>query len=154
MADRLRALTAARVVERRLDLDSNGVVYALTPWGEQLRGAVDALVRWSTPLMIPGRGADRFQPQWLLVALLALLRDRTSKSPATIGLETADVTITVRLDGDGPHVSLDPGAVPATVLRADPEVVLGLAAGALTVDQAIAAGTVSGDPENLVAVFG
>ena len=77
LADRLRGLVAAGVIERRLALDgSSGVVYALTPWGTQFRDTVDTLVRWSTPLIIPGLGTDTFRPQWLVVALHALLRDK------------------------------------------------------------------------------
>ncbi|MDQ4093087.1 MAG: helix-turn-helix transcriptional regulator [Actinomycetota bacterium] len=154
LAERLRALAAAGVVERRLDPASNGVIYALTPWGAQLREAVDALIRWSAPLMSPGPGADSFQPRWLVVALRALLHDRTTETPVTVGLDTAGTIVMVQLDETGPHVVPDPDPPPSTVLRADPEVVLGLAAGAVTVEHAIAGGTLRGDPQQLAAVFG
>ena len=72
LADRLRSLESSGVIERRLG-QTSGVVYALTPWGGQLREAIDALIRWSIPLMASGRGGDVFQPRWLAVALEALL---------------------------------------------------------------------------------
>lgn len=154
LADRLRDLIAVGVVERGVDPGRNGVVYALTSWGSQLREPVDALLVWSTPLMRPGQGTDAFQPQWLVIALRALLRDKTRTAPATVGLDTENVMVAVRLDEMGPHVALDQGTAPSTVLRATPEVVLGLAAGALSVDQAIARGTLRGDPQPLADVFG
>ena len=64
LADRLRGLQAAGVVERRI-AEPAGIVYALTPWGETLREPIDALVRWSTPLMTTGASGDTFVPRWL-----------------------------------------------------------------------------------------
>src|SRR5919198_3861323 len=68
LADRLRSLESSGVIERRLG-QTSGVIYALTPWGSELREAIGALVRWSSPLMVSGRGGDAFQPRWLAVAL-------------------------------------------------------------------------------------
>jgi DNA-binding HxlR family transcriptional regulator len=76
LAERLRDLEEAGVVQRQLDTDSNGVVYALTPWGSELRGAIDALLNWSKPLMVSGPRGDSFQAHWLVVALQALLRGK------------------------------------------------------------------------------
>src|SRR5919107_3516034 len=64
LADRLRSLESCGVIERRLG-ETSGVVYALTPWGSQLREAIEALIRWSNPLMISGPGGDAFQARWL-----------------------------------------------------------------------------------------
>ena len=153
LADRLRSLETAGVVERRLDPGSSAVRYALTPWGSQLRDAVDGLVRWSTPLMRPGRGTDTFQPHWLAAALRALLQGRCSTSPVSVGLDVDGVALTVHLDEEGAQVAVHPDPQPATVLRAEPDVVLGLAAGALSVDEAVARGALRGDPELLAKVF-
>lgn len=69
LTDRLRELEEAGVVLRQLDSDSHGVVYALTPWGQELRSILATLVNWSKPLMVSGPQDDSFQPQWLIVAL-------------------------------------------------------------------------------------
>lgn len=151
LAERLRELEEAGVVKRELDATSNGVAYALTPWGSELRGAVAALVNWSTPLMVSGPGADSFQPHWLVVALESL--GKRTEVPAAVGLEVDDTTLTVRVDETGTHVALDVDAKPATVFRAEPMVVLGLASGMLTVDQAISAGDLRGEKQDLAAVF-
>lgn len=153
LADRLRSLESAGVIERRLG-ETGGVVYALTPWGGQLREAIDAFIRWSTPLMVRGPGGDAFEPRWLAVALEALLRRRTAKPPVELGIEVPGLFMTLRIDSDGPHVVVQPGRRPETILTAEPEVVLGLAAGALPIDQALSQATVDGDPRVLTTVLG
>jgi DNA-binding HxlR family transcriptional regulator len=153
LADRLRRLESSGVVERRLS-ETSGVVYTLTPWGSQLREPVEALVRWSSPLMVSGpRGDDAFEPRWLAVALPALLSGRTAKPPAEVGLEVSGVLTTLRIDEDGPRVTVRPDRLPDTILTAAPEVVLGLAASALTIDDALSAGSVHGDRRTLTAVL-
>jgi DNA-binding HxlR family transcriptional regulator len=154
LAERLRELEAAGVVERRLDVDSNGVLYALTPWGEELRGPIAGLVRWSTPLMITGPGEDSFRPHWLVVAVEALMGVRRAEVPVTVGVEVDGMTLTVRVDATGVHAAIVVDRPPETVLCAEPMVVLGLASGMLTVEQAVAAGELRGDERDLAAVFG
>jgi DNA-binding HxlR family transcriptional regulator len=154
LAERLRHLEAAGVVQRQLDNESNGVVYALTPWGDELRGAIDGLVNWSAPLMVSGPCGDSFRTHWLAVALRALLRGKQSEVPITVAVEVDDSTIvTVHVDQTGARVALDGDRQVETVLRAEPAVVLGLAAGALTVEQVIAAGVVRGDKNQLAAAL-
>jgi DNA-binding HxlR family transcriptional regulator len=146
LADRLRSLEASGVIERRVG-DPGGVVYALTPWGSQLREAIEAVVRWSTPLMVSGpRADDAFEPRWLAVALPALLRGRTADPPAELGIDVSGHLMTLRIDAGGARVTVQPDRRPDTILRAAPEVILGLAAGALTIDQALSAASVHGDP--------
>jgi DNA-binding HxlR family transcriptional regulator len=152
LADRLRSLESSGVIERQLG-ETKGVVYALTPWGSQLREAIGALIRWSNPLMGSGPGDDAFQPHWLKVALEALLRGRTAQPPAELGIETAGTLMTLRIDEGGPQVTLHPTRRPDTVLVADPQIVLGLAAGAISVDQAQSRASVYGDPRALDAVL-
>lgn len=154
LAERLRELEEAGVIQRQLDSDSNGVAYALTPWGSELRGPIAALVNWSTPLMVSGPRGDSFRSHWLVVALESLLGGRRAEVPATVGVEVDGTTLTVRVDETGTRVVPDVDGPPATVLHAEPMVVLGLASGMLTVEQAIAAGELRGDPQDLAAVLG
>lgn len=154
LADRLKRLESLGIVERRQDAGSGAVVYALTPWGQQLREPVDVLVRWSTPLMRPGRGVDAFRASWLAVGLRALLAGRTSAEPVSVGLDTGAGTMTVHDDDIGARVELDPQVLPLTVLQAEPEVVLGLASGVLSVGQALERGRLRGRRRDLTAVFG
>jgi DNA-binding HxlR family transcriptional regulator len=154
LAERLRELEEAGVVQRQLDAHSNGVAYALTPWGSELRSTVAGLVNWSTPLMATGPQGDSFQPRWLVVALESLLSAKRTNKPATIGLEVEGTTLTVRIDDAGTRVTLDDESQPETVLGAEGMVILGLASGMLTVEQAIAAGDLRGDKLDLDAIFG
>lgn len=153
LAGRLRNLESSGVIERRPG-ETSGVVYALTPWGSQLREPIESLIRWSTPLMTSGRGGDAFEPHWLSVALKALLRDRTATPPAELGIEVDGVFMTLRIDADGPHVVVEPERRPETILTAEPEAVLGLASGVLTVGEALSLASVHGDQRALTAVLG
>ena len=152
LADRLRSLEEAGVIERQLG-KAGGVAYALTPWGAQLREPIEAMIRWSTPLMISGPGHDSFSPRWLAVALPALLHQQTAPRPVEIGLDLPGLFVTLRVDPDGPRVTADPDQRPATILEAPPQIILGLAAGALTLEQALPLAKLTGDPDALSAVF-
>ncbi|WP_456695905.1 winged helix-turn-helix transcriptional regulator [Aeromicrobium sp. P5_D10] len=154
LAERLRELEEAGVLERQLDSHSNGVAYALTPWGRELRGPVASLVNWSTPLMVSGPLGDSFQPHWLIIALESLLGAKRSEIPAVVGVEIEGTTLVVCLGATGPQVAIDFDDEPETVFAADPLVVLGLASGMLTVEQAVAAGDLRGDVSDLEVVFG
>jgi DNA-binding HxlR family transcriptional regulator len=156
LADRLKDLEAHGVIERRLASDGNAIVYALTSWGLQLQEAVDALIRWSEPLMRVGRNDDSFDPRWLVVALQALLANRRADTSATVVVLVENTPIEVTIDANGPRVTVvdEAAAGDDAVLRATPEAVLGLAAGALTLDEVITsqAGHTN-DPATVNAVF-
>ena len=153
LADRLRSLESSGVIERRLG-HTSGVVYALTPWGGQHREAVEALIRWSIPLMASGPGDDPMQARWLALALEALLHGRTAKPPAELGIEADGLFMILRIDKDGPHVTLEHDRRPDTILEAEPAVVLGVAAGVISIDDAPSAVSVHGDPRVLTTVLG
>ncbi|GLZ28060.1 transcriptional regulator [Lentzea sp. NBRC 105346] len=153
LAARLKELEEVGVVQRTLDTGRNGVAYVLTPWGRELRDTVASLVTWSTPLMISGPQGDIFHGRWLVVALDALLRDRRSKKPMTIGLSADDAMVAVHADKTGTRVELCGDNQPNTVFRGEPAIVLGLASGMLSVEQAVAAGELRGREADLAAVF-
>ncbi|MFI6293842.1 winged helix-turn-helix transcriptional regulator [Nonomuraea sp. NPDC050790] len=151
LADRLRALESNGILERRLE--DTGVVYALTPWGAELREPMEALGRWGAPLVMTGRDGDAFQPRWLTLALPGLLRGITATPAVELGIETDGLLMVLRIDEHGPTATVRPDQQPDTVLTAAPETVIGLAAGALTIDQALAAGDLRGDRQILEKAF-
>ncbi|UGT44835.1 helix-turn-helix transcriptional regulator [Nocardia yamanashiensis] len=156
LADRLRDLEAAGVVERRLSGKGSIVEYALTPWGAELREPIESLIRWSTPLMLRGPDGDTFRPEWLALAVPALLNTRIQHRPtATIGLEIGDSPFQLRATPAGFEVGLHDGHPLDATVRAEPGYILGLAAGAITLSDARAAGLVEieGDESVLQAVF-
>ena len=157
LTDRLRDLETAGVVERRLAGEGNAIVYALTPWGAELREPVESLIRWSTPLMTDGPGGDRFRIEWLAVALPALLTDTADTADArrssTVGIAVDDRLLQVRTTSSGVEVGLHDGRDLDAVVRADAAIVLGLAAGALTLDDIPGLVDIDGDEAAVRAVL-
>ncbi|MFD3704484.1 winged helix-turn-helix transcriptional regulator [Nocardia sp. NPDC058658] len=152
LADRLRDLEASGVVERRLTGEGSVVEYALTPWGAELRQPIESLIRWSTPLMVRGPAdGDAFRPEWLALAVPALLDTRVKvRSSATIGLDIGDPTFQLRATLSGFDLSPHDGRELDATVRADPAYVLGLAAGAFTLSDALALGLVEIDGDKSV----
>lgn len=151
LADRLRDLEASGVVERRLAGKGSVVEYALTPWGAELRQPIESLLRWSTPLMVRGPDSDAFRPEWLTLAIPALLDTRVKiRTSATVSLEIGDPPFQLRATRSGFKVGPHDGRDHDATLRADPAYVLGLAAGALTLSDARALGLVEIDGDESV----
>ncbi|KAA8887146.1 transcriptional regulator [Nocardia colli] len=151
LAERLRTLESNGIVQRQLG--AAGVQYALTPWGAGLQEPMEALGRWAAPLLMTGRNGDSFQPRWLALALPALLRGITATPPVELGIDTDGFRLILRVDEDGPRAVAQTDQQPDTIFTAIPDVVIGLAAGGLTIDQALALGDLRGDRRTLSAVF-
>jgi DNA-binding HxlR family transcriptional regulator len=154
LTDRLRDLETAGVVERRLSDDANAITYVLTPWGAQLREPINALIRWSTALMIRGPEGDEFRADGLLVALPALFAGRipTDQSVA-VGITVDGVTVQLRATDSGIAVDRPDGRKLDGVLTADAQLVLGLAAGVLSLDDIAALVDIDGDESALRTFF-
>jgi DNA-binding HxlR family transcriptional regulator len=154
LADRLRDLETAGVIERRLAEEGNAVVYALTPWGAELREPVEGLIRWSRPLMTRGPGGDHFRAEWLVLPLSALLAGKVAaRRSTTVGIAVDGHLLQVRTTRSGTEVSPHDGRDLDAVVRADAPIVLGLAAGALTLDDARGLVDIEGDEAAVRAVF-
>jgi DNA-binding HxlR family transcriptional regulator len=154
LTDRLRDLETAGVVERRLSDDANAITYALTPWGAELREPVNALIRWSTPLMIRGPEGDEFRAEGLLVALPALFAGRvpTDRSVA-VGIAVDGGMVQLRATESGIDVDMPDGRQFDAVLTAEARLVLGLAAGVLSLDDIAALVDIDGDESALRTFF-
>ena len=154
LADRLRDLETAGVVERRLSEEDNAIVYALTPWGAELRQPIEGLIRWSTPLMVRGPDGDHFRAEWLAVALPALFgRRRTAGRSSTIGIAVDNELVQVRATRSGIEVRPHDGRDLDAVVHADAAIVLGLAAGVLALDDVGEHLDIDGDQAAVRAVF-
>lgn len=156
LADRLRDLESLGVIERKLGSEGNVVEYALTPWGAELRQPIESLIRWSTPLMVRGPEGDSFRPEWLSLAVPALLDARVKVRPsATVGLEFGDPPLQLRATRSGFEVGLQDGSELDATVCGEPAYILGLAAGALSLSDARAFGVIEidGDESIVRAVF-
>ena len=111
-----------------------------------MREPIEGLIRWSTPMMVRGPEGDQFRSDWLLVALPALLGGRTTRRRAvTVRIAVDDDVIQVRMTSSGVEVARQDSRDVDAVLRADAPIVLGLAAGALTLDDVRAQVGIEGD---------
>lgn len=155
LADRLRDLEEVGIVERQLPDGSNAVAYALTPWGAELRAPIEAFIRWSTPLMVRGpESDDTFDAGWLVLALRALMAGKTARQSATVAIEVDDELVHLRVGPTGVEVArAGAGERHDALLRGEPAVILGLAAGELTVDQVAGLVTIDGDERVLHTAF-
>jgi DNA-binding HxlR family transcriptional regulator len=154
LTDRLRDLETAGVIERRLSDDSRAITYALTPWGAQLREPINALIRWSTPLMIRGPEGDEFRPDGLLVALPALLAGRAPiDQSVAVGIAVDGEMVQLRATESGMAVDRPDGRELDAVLNAEGPLVLGLAAGVLSLDDIAALVDIEGDQSALRTIF-
>jgi DNA-binding HxlR family transcriptional regulator len=174
LADRLRALEEAGIVERRLSDRPNAVVYALTPWGAGLREPIEGLIRWAVPLMVRGPEGDIFRTEWIVTALRALLAGKTAPRTAAVGIEIGGRLVGLRATpagievddreeadsrkkaggGEEPDDREEAAERYDAVVRGEPAVILGLAAGALTLDRAATLVAIDGDPQAARAALG
>lgn len=154
LTDRLRDLESAGVVERRLSDDANAITYALTPWGAQLREPINALIRWSLPLMIRGPEGDEFRADGLLVALPALLAGRTpTDRTVAVGVAVDGGMVQLQATESGIDVDKPDGRELDAVLNAEAPLVFGLAAGVLSLDDIAAVIDIDGDESALRTFF-
>lgn len=138
------------MIERCLADDEGRVLYALTHWGAELRGPIEGLVRWSTPMMVRGPGGDRFRPEWLLIALPALFAGRVPvKWPATIGIAVDGQMLQVHAVRSGIEVAPHDGRELDAVITAHAQIVLGLAVGMLNLEQVRGMVAIKGDEATL-----
>lgn len=154
LTNRLRDLESAGVIQRRLSDDSSAITYALTPWGAQLREPINALIRWSTPLMIRGPEGDEFRPDGLLVALPALLEGRQPVDQSVaVGIVVDGVMVQLRATESGIEVERPDGRHLDAVLTAEAQLVLGLAVGLLSLDGVATLIDITGDRSALRNFF-
>jgi DNA-binding HxlR family transcriptional regulator len=154
LSARLRDLESAGIIQREAAPDANAVVFALTDWGARLRDPIGGLIRWSEPLMIPGQGSDQFQIEWFMVALPALLRAKqSSRKTLNVGFAIDDSIVHVRASRAGIEVRAHDGSKLDAVLRTEPLIALGLAAGSLSLSDVGDEAVLEGDETALRAIL-
>lgn len=110
LAERLRGLEQAGLVERDATEGRKSVVYSLTARGQDLREPVLALVRWGSVAMTAGpRTQDAVRPQWVGLALEAFLTGHRSPRQGTVVLRVREdqrEDVVVHLDPQGTRVEV------------------------------------------------
>ena len=126
LAERLRDMTAAGVLERRDDQS-----YVLTKWGEGLRDVIHALGRWARPLMGKMKRDDEFRSHWLIHPIHVLYEgvDR-KRAPMTVEVDMGDDDpVTIESANGRVRVLAGRPTRPDVVLAGPPDGVIGLLAG-------------------------
>jgi len=147
LTERLAHLESHGIVERReLPPPAASTVYALTETGLALRPALIEFLRWGLRFMASSQPDDHFEPDWLPIGIEAMAR-RDPVPPMRIGLHirNGEAPIQLTVHG-GPHgVQVEPGPAETDAqLETDGRAAVMLAAGALSLEQAEAAGLASG----------
>lgn len=155
LTQRLRGLEADGVVRRRaLPPPAASVVYELTELGRGLEEAVITLTRWGGRFMPEASSGWAFRPQWLVLALRAMLRQDAP------GILDRSVVVDLMVDGAVIRVRAGPGEVtiapggyeddpPDARVEIDANAIFAVASGAVPLAAAIEGGVarLTGDAE-------
>lgn len=138
LTDRLRDLEEAGVVSREeAPPPIATTLFRLTPRGLELKGAIHELGRWGAPLMSERDERDVYRDSWLALPVSLFVTDRTpDEPPITIELRAGTDPITVQTS-EGKLRTRSGGAdKPDLVLTGDPELVVGVLTGDLSLSAA------------------
>ena len=104
--------------------------------------------------MVRGPRGDAFRADWLILPLRALLADRGApRRSSTVGIAVDDQLLQVRATPSGIEVNPHDGRALDAVVRADGAIVLGLAAGVLTLADTVGIIDIEGDETAVRAIF-
>lgn len=157
LADRLRALERAGIVEREhAPPPIATTLFRLTDRGRALRPALHALGRWGAPLLSDDFGDDAFCSHWLALPIEWSLGDRILASPPlAVGIRAGREALVLELD-DG-RVKSRPWPAGETVdvtLTGPPLLVFHALTGMVDLDDARARGVeLEGDVDRLRRVL-
>jgi DNA-binding HxlR family transcriptional regulator len=149
LAERLRELEQAGVIAREdAPPPIASTLFRLTPRGEQLRPALEDLIRWGIPLMTEQRPDDAVRSHWIAYALELMLTDRRpDASLVTIELDIGDEPIMLETRDGAIHTRLGRTDNADAVISGEARQIMGLFLGLTELADAEAAGlSYQGDP--------
>lgn len=154
LAERLRQLESDGLI-RRDEGKSGRPSYELTLTGRELEQPIMALVRWGGHLIGDASPHLAFRPEWLILALRAVLPEVMGDLPV-IELRVGDGVVHLRAQGNSIAVASGSADRPAIVVTSDPKTLLGVAAGKLSLVEAVAQGLaeVAGDRKTVRSASG
>ncbi len=139
---RLNALIESGVVRRVTSQPFNVQAYELTESGRELQPAIRELIRWGGRFLFPMKPDDAFEPDWVLLALDAIVRD-TPTPPRKVVLrvrhKSQAASFLVQGGPDGTTIVASDGPGGATI-EARFDTLLRIISTALPLEQAIADG--------------
>jgi DNA-binding HxlR family transcriptional regulator len=138
LAERLRQLESDGLISRD-EGESGRPRYDLTRTGRELEEPIMALVRWGGRWIGDASPQLAFRPEWLVLALRAVLPELADDLPV-IELRVGDGAVHLRPHGKSIEVASGSADRPAIVVSTDPTTLLGVAAGKLSLVDAVAQG--------------
>jgi DNA-binding HxlR family transcriptional regulator len=152
LAERLRQLEEQGVLAREAAPPPVATtLFRLTPRGEELLPALEALGRWGRPLLDEPVEGGVFRAHWIVLPLRIYLRDRpVDGPPATIEVRAGEQPITIDARDGSWDVRIGQAREPDAIVTGAPIVVLDLVAGNIDLEAARASGLqVDGDVSTL-----
>lgn len=150
---RLKELESGGVVRRRrLPPPAATAVYELTDYGRELEGIVLALGRWGAKSMDRRSADQHLMPASLMLAMQANFRSETAQDVhIACEFRLGDEIFSARIADGRAQFSAGASEQPDVVVETDPDSLIALLAGAVTADEAAAAGSASidGDPADV-----
>jgi len=149
LASRLRDLEAAGLVEPVPGAgDGRTRTYRLTGTGEELRPVVKALNRFGLALLPDEAAGLAFRPQWLALALEALLVPEALDAALVVRFDVpaedgALTPVHLRLDASGVHTDVDDATAPDVVVTGDAAALVATVRDAGRARELVAAGRLS-----------
>lgn len=143
LADRLRELESAGVIERRdAPPPVATALFELTDRGRELIPVLHDLGRWGAPLMAGGPAdGDEFRVHWLAWPAEVFLADHEpDEPPVTVALRIGDETMVTEAREGEIHVRSSAGEPTDASLAGSAQTVLGVISGHLPLAQAEALG--------------
>jgi DNA-binding HxlR family transcriptional regulator len=138
LGDRLTDLEErGLVVREELPPPTAATVFRLTDRGRELEDVIAAFGRWARPLMSDRKRGDAVRGHWYVLPARLYLRDRSPDAArVNLQLELDGDPVILSTVGDG-SVTANPGRVSAAdaTLAGEPQVVMGVLAGRLTLKQ-------------------
>jgi hypothetical protein len=141
---RLKDLEGKGILRRTtLPPPAGSKVYELTDLGRSLEPVVIALSRWGLKLLDAPRPEEETRPAWAMVALQSSLElEAVPGRKETYEFRVDGELFHVQLEGDEAEVRQGPAADPDLIISGDTEILLSVAAGRLTLAEAVEAGAI------------
>jgi DNA-binding HxlR family transcriptional regulator len=157
LLDGLSGIGTTLLTARLKDLEGNGIlrrttlpppagskVYELTDLGRSLEPVVIALSRWGLELLEAPRPEEETRPAWAMVALQSSLDLKAApRRKETYEFRVDGESFHVQVEGDEAEVRQGPAADPDLIISGETETLLSVAAGRLTLAEAIEAGAIA-----------
>jgi DNA-binding HxlR family transcriptional regulator len=142
---RLKDLEEKGILRRTtLPPPAGSKVYELTDLGHSLEPVVMALSRWGLKLLDAPRPAEETRPGWAMVALQSSLElAAVHRRKEAYEFRVDGELFHVQLEGDEAEVRQGSAADPDLIISGDTETFLSVAAGRLTLAEAIEAGAIA-----------